>query len=83
MDLLPGRPMRKAVKMLLIVEKQEMNQEISVNELEKQLNKDGFLTYYINFDTGKAIIKPESEKSIDQIAEGCTCAQGEHRRSHR
>lgn len=54
--------------MLLMVEKQEMKQEISVNELEKQLNKDGFLTYYINFDTGKASIKPESEGSINQIA---------------
>lgn len=53
--------------MLLMVEKQEMKQEISVNELEKQLNKDGFLTYHINFDTGKATIKPESEGSINQI----------------
>jgi OmpA-OmpF porin, OOP family len=54
--------------MLLMVEKQEMKQEISVNELEKQLNKDGFITYYINFDTGKATIKPESEGSVNQIA---------------
>ena len=54
--------------MLLMVEKQEMKQEISVNALEKQLNNDGFITYYINFDTGKATIKPESEGSINQIA---------------
>ena len=54
--------------MLLIVEKQEMKQEISVNELEKQLEKDGFLIYYINFDTAKAEIKPESTGSIEQIA---------------
>ncbi|WP_319585266.1 OmpA family protein [uncultured Desulfobulbus sp.] len=54
--------------MLLMVEKQEMKQEISVNELEKQINKDGFLTFYINFDTGKAILKPESIGSVDQIA---------------
>ena len=54
--------------MLLMVEKQEMKQEISVNELEKQLNKDGFITYHINFDTGKATIKPDSEGSINQIA---------------
>jgi OmpA-OmpF porin, OOP family len=53
--------------MLLMVEKQEMKQEISVNELEKQLNKDGFITYHINFDTGKATIKPDSEGSINQI----------------
>ena len=54
--------------MLLIVEKQAMKQEVSVNELEKQLIKDGFLTYYINFDTGRATVKPESVGSIDQIA---------------
>lgn len=53
--------------MLLMVEKQEMKQEVSVNELEKQLNKDGFITYHINFDTGKATIKPDSEGSINQI----------------
>ncbi len=54
--------------MLLMVERQEMKQEISVNELEKQLNKDGFITYHINFDTGKATIKPDSEGSVNQIA---------------
>ena len=54
--------------MLLIVEKQKMKQEISVNELEKQLSKEGFLTYYFKFDTGKSDIKPENQDSIDQIA---------------
>jgi outer membrane protein OmpA-like peptidoglycan-associated protein len=54
--------------MLLLVEKQEMKQEISVNELEKQINKEGFLTFYINFDTGQATIKPESASSVEQIA---------------
>jgi len=54
--------------MLLMVEKEEMKQAVSVGELEKQLNKDGFLTFYINFDTGKAELKPESQGSIDQIA---------------
>ncbi len=53
---------------LLMVEKEEMKQEVSVGELEKQLNKEGFLTFYIKFDTGKADIKPESQGSIDQIA---------------
>jgi outer membrane protein OmpA-like peptidoglycan-associated protein len=54
--------------MLLLVEKQEMKQEVSVNELEKQINKEGFLTFYINFDTGMAAIKPESASSVEQIA---------------
>jgi OOP family OmpA-OmpF porin len=52
---------------LLLVEKQKMKQEISINDLINQINKVGFLTYYINFDTGKWIIKPESESSIEQI----------------
>lgn len=54
--------------MLLLVEKEEMKQEVSVNELEKQLSKDGFLTYYFKFDTGKSDIKPENQGSVDQIA---------------
>jgi OOP family OmpA-OmpF porin len=54
--------------MLLIVERQKMKQEISVNELEKQLTKEGFLTYYFKFDTGKSDIKPENQDSVDQIA---------------
>jgi len=54
--------------MLLMVEKEEMKQVVSVGELEKQLNKDGFLTFYIKFDTAKAELKPESQDSIDQIA---------------
>jgi OmpA-OmpF porin, OOP family len=45
-----------------------MNQDIGVNELVDKLNKDGFLTLYINFDTGKATIKPDSDKSVDDAA---------------
>ncbi|MBV5316703.1 MAG: OmpA family protein [Desulfobulbaceae bacterium] len=54
--------------MLLMVEKEEMKQDVSVGELERQLNKDGFLTFYIQFDTGKSDIKPESQSSVEQIA---------------
>ena len=32
------------------------------------LNKNGFIALYINFDTNKATIKPESQPTIDQIA---------------
>jgi outer membrane protein OmpA-like peptidoglycan-associated protein len=32
------------------------------------LKKDGFIALYINFDTGKSDIKPESMTIIDQIA---------------
>lgn len=46
----------------------QMKQDVSVNELVDKLNKDGFLTLYINFDTGKATIKPDSDKTLDAAA---------------
>jgi outer membrane protein OmpA-like peptidoglycan-associated protein len=33
------------------------------------LNRDGHIALYINFDTGKSIIKPESKPIINQIIE--------------
>jgi len=53
---------------ILIVERQAMNQDIAVNELVDKLNKDGFITLYVNFDTNKAVIKPESGKTLDDAA---------------
>ncbi len=53
---------------ILIVERQAMTQDISVNELVDKLNKDGFITLYVNFDTNKAVIKPESGKTLDDAA---------------
>ena len=32
------------------------------------LNKDGFIALYINFETGKSDIKPESQEIVNQIA---------------
>ncbi len=54
--------------MVVTVEQQAMKQEVSVKELEKKMDKDGFLTFYINFDTNKALIKPESAAAVEQIA---------------
>ena len=51
-----------------IQERGEMKQDVSVNELVDRLNKDGFLTLYINFDTGKATIKPDSDQTLDSAA---------------
>jgi OmpA-OmpF porin, OOP family len=61
---------------LLILEVQEMKQEVSVNELVDRLNKDGFLTLYVNFDTGKASIKPDSGKTLDDAAAALKAASG-------
>jgi OmpA-OmpF porin, OOP family len=53
---------------ILVVERQAMNQDIAVSELVEKLNKDGFITLYVNFDTNKAVIKPESGKTLDDAA---------------
>ena len=37
--------------------------------MTEEMNKTGFITVYINFETGKADIKPESQKIVDQVAE--------------
>ena len=53
---------------MYILEVGAMNQDVSVNELVDRLNKDGFLTLYINFDTGKATIRPDSDRTLDDAA---------------
>ena len=45
-----------------------MVQEVTADAMYNALSKDGFMALYINFDTGKATIKPESQPIIDQIA---------------
>lgn len=52
-----------------ILEKEPMKQDITANAMLDELNKSGFIALYINFETGKADIKPESQKIVDQIAE--------------
>lgn len=53
---------------LIILEVQAMEQEVTADAMYDALSKDGFMALYINFDTGKATIKPESESIIAQIA---------------
>ncbi|MBS1508848.1 MAG: OmpA family protein [Bacteroidetes bacterium] len=54
---------------LTIIEIEEMKQDISASDLLDALNKDGHIALYINFQTNKSDIKPESEAIITQIAE--------------
>lgn len=54
---------------LYVLEMEGMKQEIQASEMMKALNKDGFIALYINFETGKADIKPESQEIINQIVE--------------
>jgi OmpA-OmpF porin, OOP family len=53
---------------LVIVEREAMKQDIGVNELVDKINKEGFIALYVNFDTGKATIKPDSTKTLDDAA---------------
>ncbi len=53
---------------IIIAEKEAMKQDIVANELIDKINKDGFVALYINFDTGKATIKPDSEATLNDVA---------------
>jgi outer membrane protein OmpA-like peptidoglycan-associated protein len=52
---------------LVVVEKKAMVQEVSATDMLSALNKQGFVALYINFDTNKSSIKPESKPIVDQI----------------
>jgi OOP family OmpA-OmpF porin len=53
---------------LNVLEVEAMVQEVTADAMYDALSKDGFMALYINFDTGKSAIKPESQKIVDQIA---------------
>lgn len=53
---------------LVVLEMEPMTQEVTADAMYNALKKDGFVALYINFDTGKSDIKPESKGIIDQIA---------------
>ncbi|SFE26990.1 OmpA family protein [Chitinophaga sp. CF118] len=54
---------------LTILEIEGMQQDINASDLLDTINKNGSITLYINFETGKSDIKSESQKTIDQVAE--------------
>lgn len=53
---------------LTILEIEEMQQDITASGLLDELNNKGHVALYINFETGKSDIKPESQNVIDQVA---------------
>lgn len=53
--------------MLTIVERGEMKQDVTAQSLLESLNKQGRVALYINFETAKTDIRPESQPVIDQI----------------
>ena len=52
-----------------IIEKGEVEQEITANAILDELNKTGKAILYINFDSGKSTIKKESMPVVEQIIE--------------
>lgn len=55
--------------LLYVLEMEPMKQEVSANEMLEALNKDGFISLNILFETGKSNIQSESLPIVDQIYE--------------
>jgi OmpA-OmpF porin, OOP family len=54
---------------LTIVLKELMKQDVTASNMFEALNRDGHIALYINFDTGKSVVKPESQPIIEQIVQ--------------
>jgi outer membrane protein OmpA-like peptidoglycan-associated protein len=54
---------------LTIIIKELMKQDVTASSMFEALNRDGHIALYINFDTGKSIIRDESKPIIDQIVQ--------------
>jgi len=54
---------------LTIIIKELMKQDVTASSMFEALNRDGHIALYINFDTGKSIIRDESKPVIDQIVQ--------------
>ncbi len=52
---------------IYIVEAEAMVQQVTASDMLGALNRDGFIALYINFDSGKAVVKEDSLGIIDQI----------------
>ncbi len=53
---------------MTVSERAAMKQDIGVNELVDKFAKDGFISLYINFETGKSTINPDSAQTLDTAA---------------
>ena len=61
---------------LTVVVKESMKQDVTASDMLDALNRDGRIALYINFDTGKSTIKPESSPIIEQIVQLFTLNPG-------
>ncbi len=53
---------------LIVVQPDAAAQVISAQKMLDELYKTGYITLYINFDTGKSSIKPDSQATLGEIA---------------
>ena len=53
---------------LTVVQKAALVQDVTANALFDALQRDGRVALYINFDTGKATIRPDSTRIVDEVA---------------
>jgi OmpA-OmpF porin, OOP family len=53
---------------LFVVERGEMVQEVTADQMYSALSSAGFIALYINFDFGKAELKADGERTVDEIA---------------
>ena len=54
---------------LTVIVKETMKQDVTASNMLDALTRDGHIALYINFDTGKATMRPESKPIITQIVE--------------
>jgi OOP family OmpA-OmpF porin len=54
---------------LTVIIKELMKQDVTASDMFEALNRDGHIALYINFDTGKSIIRDASKPIIQQIVE--------------
>lgn len=59
---------KKGNYQLNILEIESMKQDITAGEMLEAINKNGSVALQINFETGKSVIKPESQTIVEQIA---------------
>lgn len=52
---------------LQVVEVAGMQQVVTANKLLDELNRNGFIALYINFDSGKAELKPDGRATVAEI----------------
>ena len=52
---------------LQVVEVAAMQQVVAANKLLDELNKNGFIALYINFDTGKSDLKADGQATVAEI----------------